>query len=90
LGEHWGGDRVSVGAQALDGLLDEVAAHGFIPEVRVQDVLQCVSTRDLAARLRFLDPDRAIYVAGLGLCSAAFAAGMRKGLRRKHGQTSAA
>lgn len=90
LSAHWGDGRVPAGVQALDGLLAELESVGFIAEGRVMDALACASPRELATRLRFLDTTQATYVAGLGLCSAAFAAGMRKGLRRRTRNKTAA
>ena len=83
LEAHWSGRRVRAGAQALDGLLAELDARGFIPEAQVADALGCATIEELPRRLRALDERRATYVPGLGLCSRAFADEMRKGLRRK-------
>jgi hypothetical protein len=83
LEAHWSGRRVRAGAQALDGLLAELDARGFIPEAQVADALGCAAIEELPLRLHALDERRATYVAGLGLCSRAFADEMRKGLRRK-------
>lgn len=83
LEAHWSGGRVPAGAQALDGLLAELDARGFIPEAQVADALGCAAIEELPVRLRALDERRATYVPGLGLCSRAFADEMRKGLRRK-------
>jgi hypothetical protein len=83
LEAHWSGRRVRAGAQALDGLLAELDAHGFIPEGQVADALGCATIEELQVRLRGLDERRGTYVPGRGLCSRAFADEMRKGLRRK-------
>jgi hypothetical protein len=83
LEAHWSGRRVRAGAQALDGLLAELDARGFIPEAQVADALGCAAVEELQVRLRGLDESRGTYVPGLGLCSRAFADEMRKGLRRK-------
>jgi hypothetical protein len=71
-------------------MLDEVEARGFIPAAHVAEALGCATSDDVAARLRSLDGARATYIPGLGLCSAAFAAQMRKGLRRVPGRKPAA
>jgi len=83
LGAHWSDGRVSVDAQALDTLLTEVETHGFVAEDAAAEALRCADVDELAARLRGLDPARATYVPGVGVCSPAFAEGMRKGLRRR-------
>jgi hypothetical protein len=83
LEAHWSGRRVRAGAQALDGLLAELDARGFIPEAQVADALGCATVEEIPMRLRALDDRRGTYVRGLGLCSRAFADEMRKGLRRK-------
>jgi hypothetical protein len=83
LNARWGG-RVDAGAQALEGLLAELEARGFIPEIQVGEALGCGSSLDeLPGRLRSLDPACGIFMPGLGLCSPAFAEAMRRGLRRK-------
>jgi hypothetical protein len=83
LNARWGGGRVDAGAQALEGLLAELEARGFIPEIQVGEALGCGSLDEVPGRLRALDPARGTFVPGLGLCSPAFAQGMRRGLRRK-------
>jgi len=83
LNTHWSEGRVSADAQALESLLAEVAARGFIAEEPAAGALRCAGTDELATRLRRLDPERAIYVPGVGVCSPVFAEGMRKGLRRR-------
>jgi hypothetical protein len=83
LEAEWSGRRVRAGAQALDGLLAELDARGFIPEAQVADALGCATIEELPMRLRTLDERRGTYVPGLGLCSRAFADEMRKGLRRR-------
>jgi hypothetical protein len=83
LNARWGG-RVDAGAQALEGLLAELEARGFIPEIQVGEALGCGPVLDeLPGRLRALDPARGIFMPGLGLCSPAFAEAMRRGLRRR-------
>ena len=83
LDAHWSDGRVSVDAQALDTLLIEVTARGFVPEETAAEALRCADVDELATRLRGLDPARATYVPGVGVCSPTFAEGMRKGLRRR-------
>jgi hypothetical protein len=83
LGRWWPQTRADAAAQALEGLLREVGVRGFIAERQVADALGCAGPADLQERLRDLDPERGAYVAGVGLCSPAFAETMRKGLRRK-------
>jgi len=83
LNERWGGGRVDAGAQALEGLLAEAEARGFIPEIQVGEALGCGSPDELPGRLRALDPAHGTFMPGLGLCSPAFAEAMRRGLRRK-------
>ena len=83
LEARWPGRRIAAGAQALDGLLVELDARGFIPDAQVAEALGCAAVEELPARLRTLDERRATYVPGLGLCSRTFADEMRKGLRRK-------
>jgi hypothetical protein len=83
LNGRWGGARVNAGAQALEGLLAEVESRGFIPELQVGEALDCDSPAELPGRLRALDPARATFIPGLGLCSLSFAEAMRHGLRRK-------
>jgi hypothetical protein len=80
---HWGGGRVDASAQVLEGLLAELETRGFIPEAQVSEALGCGSLDELPGRLRALDPERATFVRGLGLCSPDFAQAMRRGLRRK-------
>ncbi len=83
LDRRWGGGRADAGAQALEGVLSEVEARGFIPEVQVGEALGCQSTAELTSRLQALDPAGGTYMPGLGLCSPSFADAMRRGLRRK-------
>lgn len=83
LQRRWPITRVDSAAQALDGLLGEVAVRGFIAEGRVAEVLGCAGPADLRERLGDLDPAKGAFVPGIGLCSPAFAQSMRKGLRRK-------
>jgi hypothetical protein len=83
LNARWGGGRADAGAQALEGLLAEVEARGFISEIQVGEALGCGSLDELPGRLRALDPARGIYMPGVGLCSPSFAEAMRRGLRRK-------
>jgi len=83
LNARWGGGRTDAGAQALEGLLAEAEARGFIPETQVGEALGCDSLDELPRRLRALDPARGTYMPDLGLCSPAFAEAMRRGLRRK-------
>lgn len=82
LATQWGGERVHAAAQALESLLAEVAQRGFIPVDEVVTALGCASSDEVPARLAGLDAAGARYVEGLGLCSATFAAEMRRGLRR--------
>jgi len=82
LNAYWSDGRVSVDAQAMETLLAEVEARGFVAEETVAEALRCADDGELAARLRRLDPERGVYVPGVGVCSSAFAEGMRKGLRR--------
>jgi len=95
LDTHWGGGRVAVGVQALEALLDTLAARRFVPEVEVAEALGCVSGGELADRLRLLERSedyagRGVYLAGLGLCTPDFAEEMRKGLRRTRRRRPAA
>ena len=83
LDAHWSDGRVSVDAQALDTLLVEVEARGFVTEDAAAEALRCADADELATRLRGLDPARATYVPDVGVCSPSFAEGMRKGLRRR-------
>ena len=80
---HWGGGRADAGAQALEGLLAELEARGFIPETQAGEALGCDTLDELPDRLRALDPAQGTFLRGLGLCSPAFAEAMRRGLRRK-------
>ncbi|MGH2388082.1 MAG: hypothetical protein ACRDIE_07730, partial [Chloroflexota bacterium] len=73
LNARWGGGRVDAAAQALEGLLAEVEARGFVPEPQASEALGCGSPAELPGRLRVLDPDRGTFMPGLGLCSPAFA-----------------
>lgn len=90
LQTHWSGGHGNLDAQALGVLLDEVAAHGFMPTAQVVEALGCASPEEVRRRLRSLDPTRGIYLPGVGLCSPAFAEEMRKGLRRARRRTPAA
>ncbi|MDB5059865.1 MAG: hypothetical protein JWO59_3337, partial [Chloroflexi bacterium] len=83
LQERWGGGRVDAGMQALEGLLAELETRGFIPESHVSEALGCGSLEELQGRLRVLDPARATFLQGVGLCIREFAQAMRRGLRRK-------
>ncbi len=78
---HWGGGRADAGAQALEGLLAELEERGFIPEMQVSEALGCGSLDELPGRLQALDSAHGTFMPGLGLCSPAFAAAMRHGLR---------
>ncbi len=90
LDRRWNEGRVSVDAQALESLLAEAEARGFVAEETAAGALRCASAAELATRLRPLDPARGVYVPGVGVCSPAFAEGMRKGLRRRAQRTPAA
>jgi hypothetical protein len=83
LNDRWGVARIDAGAQAVDALLKELDSRGFIPEQEVAEALGYCALDDLAGRLGRLDPARGLFMPGTGLCSAAFAEAMRRGLRRK-------
>jgi hypothetical protein len=82
LDARWPAGRVDSALQALEALLVELDARGFIPEVQVAEALGCGGLDEVSFRLRGLDPTRALFLKGLGLCTPAFAAAMRRGLRR--------
>jgi hypothetical protein len=90
LSERWGGDRVDAAGQAVEALVGETAARGFVPEAEVMSALNYATPAEAARRLRELPADQGTYVAGLGLCSPDFVANMRRGLRRAQRRSSAA
>jgi RES domain-containing protein len=90
LQAHWSGGRADAGAQALEGLLADLEARGFIPEAQVSEALGCGSLDEVPDRLQALDPARGTFLPGIGLCSPTFAQAMRRGLRRKPRPKSAA
>ncbi len=90
LSDRWGGDRVDAAGQAVEALVGEAAARGFIPEAEVLSALNYATPAEAATRLRDLPADHGTYIAGLGLCSPDFVATMRRGLRRAQRRSSAA